>query len=348
MGCKMNIVKKVLNRAGFASLVSDVKETNQCIALMDTSIGSLNVGDEIINDACRKVFKQIFPSSQHVRLSTHDGISAVGINRANIADFRFVCGSNILNSNLLYAQQWNYSPLDFFRLKPLVLLGVGWSNYQNTVSLYSQLIYRNKLFKKSIHSVRDTYTEDKMRSIGVDNVINTGCPTMWGLTMEHCKKIPNKKSNGVVFTLTDYRKNHSYDEAMVKMLLDKYENVYFWIQGSRDWSYFQTLNSKIIGQVKVIPPRLDDYDDLLVNHDVDFVGTRLHAGIRAMQHSKRTIIIGVDNRAIEKQKDFNLPVVQRADGVRALTDMVDGFGDTDVKLNIDAISTWKTQFKVEL
>ena len=48
-----------------------------------------------------------------------------------------------------------------------------------------------------------------------------------------------------------------------------------------------------------------------MSENIDYVGTRLHAGIRALQHKKRTIIIGIDNRAIEKAKDFNLTVIDR-------------------------------------
>ena len=62
------------------------------------------------------------------------------------------------------------------------------------------------LSKTYLHSVRDEYTKDMLERIGIKNVINTGCPTMWSLTEEHCKQIPIKKSNSVVFTITDYNK----------------------------------------------------------------------------------------------------------------------------------------------
>ena len=58
-----------------------------------------------------------------------------------------------------------------------------------------------------LHSVRDSYTEKKLKQIGIDNVINTSCPTMWRLTEEFCSHIPCKKQDTVVTTITDYRKN---------------------------------------------------------------------------------------------------------------------------------------------
>ena len=62
-----------------------------------------------------------------------------------------------------------------------------------------------------------------------------------------------------------------------------------------------------------VGPTLECYDTLLrESTDLEYVGTRLHGAIRAMQHKKRAVIVAVDNRAIEKKRDFNFHVVERS------------------------------------
>ena len=51
----------------------------------------------------------------------------------------------------------------------------------------------------------------------------------------------------------------------------------------------------------------------MANTEFDYVGTRLHAGILALNYRKRTLIIAVDNRAAEMKTDINLPVIARGD-----------------------------------
>ena len=49
------------------------------------------------------------------------------------------------------------------------------------------------------------------------------------------------------------------------------------------------------------------------NSELDYVGTRLHAYIRAVQHGKRAINIVVDDRGKEMGRDFNLTIVRRGE-----------------------------------
>jgi polysaccharide pyruvyl transferase WcaK-like protein len=81
----------------------------------------------------------------------------------------------------------------------------------------------------------------------------------------------------------------------------------------------------------------------LDNHDIDYVGTRLHAGIRALQKKRRAIIIAIDNRAIEKQKDFNLTIINR-DKIDYLKDKILSSFNTDIRIPVSNIDLWKKQF----
>jgi hypothetical protein len=341
----LNVKNKILNRLGLSKLHINTENYNNSIAVFDTSIGTMNVGDEIINDSAKKWLKAIFPHDQFINLATHVGISNVGINRANVGRHRFVCGSNILNSNLFLSQQWDFSPLDFLKIEPLTLMGVGWSNYQKKPSIYTKWLYNNRLDSSLIHSVRDSYTEKMLKSVGVNNVINTACPTMWGLTSHHCQQVPKEKADNVIFTLTDYRPDLLADTSLITILNASYKKVYFWVQGSQDLSYFNKLSKELTQDIEVVAPRLDAYDMILEQSDsIDFVGTRLHAGIRALQKGRRAIIIGVDNRAIEKKKDFNLPVVLRKDINSELKSMINNDFFTQIYIPEDNITKWMRQF----
>jgi hypothetical protein len=91
-----------------------------------------------------------------------------------------------------------------------------------------------------------------------------------------------------------------------------------------------------------LPPNLRSYTAFLDNEDVDFIGTRLHGGIRAMQKGHRALIIGIDNRATEIGRDTNLPVVQRQD-LAAIEAWIDGGRATEIILPMAAIQGWKAQ-----
>ena len=59
----------------------------------------------------------------------------------------------------------------------------GWrgaQKYGQHIGAYTAHIYKRILSSEFMHSVRDSFTEEQLRSVGINNVINTGCPTMWG------------------------------------------------------------------------------------------------------------------------------------------------------------------------
>jgi SAM-dependent methyltransferase len=218
-------------------------------------------------------------------------------------------------------------------------MGVGWWQYQGAISAYTQQILRHCLHPSLYHSVRDSYTKEKLSSIGINNVLMTGCPTLWSLTEDHCRRIRRGKSENVLLTFTNYSQDKS-DLELFNIVQSKYKNIYVWVQGPEDLDYAKQFSDKI----HILPPRLDSLDELLASDiELDYIGTRCHAGIRAMQHLRRTIIIGVDNRAIEMQKDFNLPVLARAN-LSALPKAIDCEFETRLNLPFDTIGRWCRQF----
>ena len=78
---------------------------------------------------------------------------------------------------------------------------------------------------------------------------------------------------------------------------------------------------------------------------VDYVGTRLHAGIHALNHKIRCIILAVDNRATEMGRDVNLPVIQRDEISEKLEKKIQSDFATQIRINQENIDRFQAQFR---
>ena len=314
------------------------------IGIFDPAIGTGNMGDYIISDSVERELNDIMPLEFKIFFPSQEKISLISYKKILHMPYTFVGGSNLLSSNMNSRNQWKINLVDAIFIKNSILLGVGWWQYQKKPNFYTKYLLKRVLNKDYLHSVRDSFTETQLKSIGINNVINTACPTTWNLTESHCNKIPNKKADNVVFTLTDYMKDEKSDKELIQILVKNYNNVYFWIQGSNDLSYFNAINTT--ENIKLIAPTLAAYDHILTNiKSLDFVGTRLHAGIRALQKHIRTIVVAIDNRAIEKSQDINLKIILRDEIENKLETMIQEDFKTDIKLPIENILKWKKQFQ---
>lgn len=321
------------------------------ITVYDTACGSLNMGDEIIMDAVMLHLESMFEQQQFCRYPTHYALAPKTLKKAWKNKLAFVGGTNLLRNYWRFRarkNQWSISFFNAFQMQPAILMGAGWNNYADSPEWKARVFYRNALSKEYIHSVRDNYSLEKLKACGVNNVINTGCPTLWQLTPEHLARVPAVKAHQVVFTLTDYSRDIEKDSQLVECLKKNYQKLYFWAQGSEDNQYFDELiqlKPHIFENIERIPTNLKSYNQLFINNEIDFIGTRLHAGIRALQLQKRVIIIGIDNRALEMHKDFNLPVVERYD-LNKLDHLINSQWQPVINLPVQAIKDWKAQFQI--
>lgn len=311
--------------------------------MFDTSVASDNLGDFIIMDAVRRETVGLLPDLQRVTLPTHDSIGKYGRRILRRSSLAMVGGTNLLSSHLLAYRQFKLRAMDLPYLGEVVLAGVGWWQYQAAPDRLSGWLYRKLLSKKFVHSVRDSYTARQLNQVGVSNVLNTGCLTMWQLTPEHCASTPMEKSDAVVFTLTDYKQDLERDSALIRGLFRNFNRIVFWPQGVADIRYFKSLTGFHHEQVRTLPPSLEAFNAELVSGEVDYIGTRLHAGIRAMQRGVRTFIVAVDNRATEKRRDFGLPVLEREE-LPNLDAMIRAKTATSIRLPMEAIARWRGQF----
>jgi polysaccharide pyruvyl transferase WcaK-like protein len=321
---------------------------NLSIGILNTSIASENTGDIIIMEAALKQIEECLPMASLIHLTTHEKLSRTSFRLQRKVNFNIACGTNLLHSRMELVKQWNVGFVASCYMKPTVLLGVGWRAHANRkTSYYTRLLLRTLLSRRVVHSVRDSYTEKRLKQIGFNNVINTSCPTMWGLTPAHCADVPADKGQDVVTTLTDYSKSPRLDQQLFDVLKKLYRRVYFWPQGSGDVAYLASIADS--RQLEILSPSLKTYDTLLNDRSLslDYVGTRLHAGIRALQKKRRSLIIGIDHRAREKARDFNLPVLNRFAPSPALEQCVRDRAACAVSLPHESIDRWKQQFSDE-
>lgn len=319
------------------------------ITIFNTSIGSLNQGDYIINNSAKREMAYLLHNNFVVEYPTHTPVTHLYQNikispvrkYSDRCELKFIFGTNLLAKNML--RLWPNWNLNIFNCKPYnnsILVGVGMNGSFDNPSFYTKAIYNKVLSKEYTHSTRDEKTKLLLEKMGY-KAINTGCPTMWSLTPDLCKKIKKDKSNAVVFTLTDYCPDIDKDKQLINTLIKNYNNVYYWVQGSNDLEYLKSLSTS--KKIKLIYS-LSQYEELLDLGNIDYVGTRLHAGICALQHKVRSIIITVDNRARDIKETYNLITIER-DKIGELDSLINSSFVTNININTKNIELWKSQFK---
>lgn len=319
---------------------------------MDTSVMSFNIGDQIIMESIHNELSSILKDSFIVNMPTHSplfhfwefslrGKDSLRASLNNM-DLKFVCGTNLLEKNMKKRKNsWNIHMLDSYYIKDFILVGVGSGPLNINLNNYTRKLYKRILSSQYIHSARDESTKTLLKKLGL-KAINTGCPTLWQLTKKHCCMIPTQKSDTVVFTLTDYMENIKKDKIFINILKKNYNNLYYWVQGSKDLDYLQKLNINI-SEINIISPSLKSYNYFLENNTCDYVGTRLHAGIKAMQKKKRAIIIGVDNRARDMHATCNLNYIER-NRIDFLDNIINSEFETKININLSNIELFLKQF----
>ncbi|QGU05141.1 polysaccharide pyruvyl transferase family protein [Corynebacterium comes] len=309
------------------------------------------MGDFIINESIMREMGYLFNENFVIRYGTHNPllhhfqmIKPNAVNKTcREANFKFLGGTNLLKRNLMRPiLDWNVDLVTSALYKGSVALGCGIAGIDNgKTNTYTKRAYDRALSKNYVHSVRDEASKRFLERLGFE-ACNTGCPTLWGFTDGLNESIPKTKSEHVVFTLTDYAPDLKQDQKLINILNRNYKEVYFWVQGSEDFKYLEQFSG--IENVKIINPSLSSYKEILVKGGIDYVGTRLHAGIYAMQHSVRSVILAVDNRARDMDESHHLNVIERED-VDSLPSLLNSSITTSIFVDHELVNSWKGQFK---
>ena len=317
----------------------------------DTAIGTSNLGDQIILDCLRSEMQFLFDRSFIVRYATHlKNLPAsifirgsVKLDFADRADYKIIMGTNLLSRDLRRTnKQWPLAGTNAWLYENSILAGVGTTLSAGEPTAYTRKKYKQILRKDFVHSVRDEESRQFLESMGFQ-AVNAGCPTLWSLTPEFCSTIPTGKASRVIFSLSGYggQKSVTHDRKLLQVLQEAYGQLYFWCQTTQDEMYLDSFpGTEEIRRIY----SLEEYDRLLSEGDIDYIGTRLHGGIYALRHGVRSIIIAIDHRARGFHESNNLPICERKDVAQELRGMIEGDWKTEIRINQDAIESWKTQF----
>jgi len=322
------------------------------IVIFDTAVGTSNIGDEIILDAIDRNMSNIFNQAFALRLATHiNNFSAKQMLHKNTkvqyfenADWKFLCGTNLIAQKRFgkINSQWQLYPSNLSIYKNCILVGAGTTEQTETLDFLAKILYKKVLSKTYVHSVRDELSKRVVENLGC-RAINTGCPTLWELTPEVCERIPKEKGENCIISVSGYEKqiDKTRDQELLDITLKNYKKVDAWIQTTEDEVHLNNLvGNEKIGRIY----SLDRFKSFSKKGNVDYVGTRLHGGVFALQNECRSIIIGIDHRAQGFQETNNLPVVDRNEISNKLENMIHSNLITDIKINQKAISEFKAQF----
>lgn len=321
------------------------------VMLLNTAIGTSNIGDYIIMECVKKELAPILEKNFVYEMPTHTVVfNAFSVWRNSLAvqnytncDYKFAGGSNLLVKELLtHYPQWNINKWNSKPLNGTITVGVGAGAGENA-DKYSVSLYKTILNRDYYHSVRDERSKDYVENVLGLKAINTGCVTMWMLTPEFCKTIPTKKADTALITLTARPELNPNEQKMIDIVVKNYLNVYCWIQGDSDLEYFNKFENT--ENIELVPPTKDAYENILNKIDLDYIGTRLHGGVYAMRHRKRTIIIAIDERAKEINKCNNLNCIEQIEIESKLDSMINSEFETKIVMPFDEIARWKAQFE---
>ena len=320
-----------------------IRDRLQRVTVLDTSAASNNLGDKVIMEAVNAELAPVFPGAAMFAVTSHEWMGPHSRKLIRESEWAIAGGTSLLSSRMWFRCSWRVQPMDALAGLNIVCMGVGWYQYQHAPDPYSRWMLRSLLHPTALHSVRDSYTLAKFHSLGLKNVVNTACPTMWQLTPDHCASLPKAKGRSVLTTINSYPKlfDRDADGRMFEMLRRHYDSVYCWIQTYSDYEYARSLDPDLL----FVDPSLGALDAILSSEvDLDYVGNRLHAGIRALQKGRRSVIVEIDNRAREMGGDFGLPTVGRTEFDR-LESMIAQPFEIAVNLPVREIEQWKAQFR---
>lgn len=300
-----------------------------------------NLGDLIIHDAIAAEFGFLLGQCRVDRYSTQIPLPWSGVWKSRQADLALICGTNLLSSTLDQHTPWKLSIWKSRFVQPACLIGVGWWSDQELATPEAKAFYHRVLSKKWVHSVRDEMTAERLRKMGFSNVENTSCPTLWGLHAKTAADFPKPQQRTVLTMISVWRKKPELDKKLLELLLQEYERVVFWPQGHKDKDYLNAL-APGMESLEYSMESLETF--LRENPEADYLGLRLHGGIRCLQRGLRSLIVEVDNRAREIAHDTGLPTVQR-DNFDFMTQWIRSGKDFKITTNQTAIERVKQQFR---
>jgi len=326
------------------------------IILLDPSLQnnkgepSDNLGDQIIYDSIKTILEELFSGKEIIRISTHVDFTKKEKNIIKGSRFIFVGGTNILTSDIRNFPRLTPIKKKGFYLFPgiknLILLGTGWTSYQSRMDWATKFYYKRILSNHILHSVRDIYSLNQLNKSGFENIIHTSCPSAWHLDTSFINRYdPSFKK--ILFTLTSYYPDETADNLLLETILNAaVEETCFFPQSKSDTEYLMTLPifKKNISKFTLLNHDLAEFYNLVSSKKINYIGNRLHSGIKCLTLNQPSMILSVDNRASEIGKSINLNVVARGNLSLLQKWICNEYIPPSINLPFDNIEKWKTQF----
>ena len=315
------------------------------ICLLDPSIASTNIGDDIIVDSCKEILVEIFPETQLISIPTQDVIGRISRRLLKTSKANIILGTNVFSSKLFFYRQLRWNIKDLISKYSLITMGIGWWQYQDEIDFPSRYIYRRLLNRKCLLSTRDNYSKRMLEKIGFSNIVNTSCPTMWSIPLG--KEIhKNNFFNKGLLTFTDYSRDIKKDLEILKKAFSISKELFFFPQAPTDLSYLKELiNLTELPLPKLINASSDSLKNFYEGGDCCYIGTRLHAGLLAARYNIPCLIIAIDNRVKEIFDDCKLDYIERKD-YKFTFKLRKKFPEILLPtLDNDSINKWKLELK---
>lgn len=266
-----------------------------------------NLGDEIIKQGVERLLEDPANGGLSIAWESYE-CDSQRLNQGHV----LVAGGNVIGPRRLRTRGSIWNPPKRLDTK-VTAFGVGWWSYTPRIRAYEVSRIRDCLNRGGLQLVRDEYTAQILKQIGVMNVEILGCPTMF-----HHRSfgVTDLSDRDIVFTLTSYRRDISRDRRMITNLKNEVSrrntSLNFFPQGDEDERYLKRVLAGDISDVKILPRSLDKFLEFSSLNKVEVVGNRLHFGMLSLSNHIPATIIAIDNRAKEMKRSFpHLPIVER-------------------------------------
>ena len=136
------------------------------ISVCDTTICDDNLGNQIIMESINPFIEEMFMNDFVIKLQYLEKFDRYSRRHIRESKYIFFGGTNALSSEMNRYSQMGFNLADALRISNLVLVGVGWWQYQKEPNLYTRYLLQRILHREIMHSVRDEYTKNYLQSIG--------------------------------------------------------------------------------------------------------------------------------------------------------------------------------------
>ncbi len=198
-----------------------------------------------------------------------------------------------------------------------------------------------------LHGVRDAFTAELLEKAGVSNFVVTGTPSLWDVSPELGREIPEAKGERALFAADENYRDPKNDLVTLRRLGEAYGEVALWPRDASvpvDYAKRLIAAAKLEGTARVLEPGPASLDAYLAREGVDYVGPNLEAGIRALKAKRRTLILTADDRSIGVAALCSLPSMHRYEVADVLRAWIRGTHATQLSLPTGAVERWKAQF----